>query len=183
MKVVYADGTSAIIDNNPFHRLFLSETCLNDACYSCSKTAGTHVADLTVGDLWGGKLSEEENRLGVSGLICHTEIGKAALEELGNDLYRSPINSSVVEHANKGMKVKKRRCPKCRKQVLSALHSECASSVCSHYLLPFCTPRYLLFMLGEREIFSPDIFLHILHRMQREFQKMLSLLKRKKCIK
>lgn len=63
-----------------YTRLFLADLALRPACYRCP-FAGLHrISDLTLADAWGVKEHREEERLGMSLVLCHTKKGKAALQ-------------------------------------------------------------------------------------------------------
>lgn len=175
MKVVYKDDSEEVIKNNPFHELFISGTCLNDACYACKKTATSHVSDLTVGDFWGGALTKEEQQLGVSCVVCHSRKGEDALTDMGELLHRSPISTDEAEHLNKGMRIGKRRMYKSRRKVLDALRRNSATSVKEQYVLPQGVPRYLLFTWAKRDIFLPNALSVFLYLLPQRAHKLLNL--------
>lgn len=67
--------------NDLFYRLFLSDRCLGNACYSaCKFKNDSSSADIRTGDLWGHKYSD--NQQGVSACVAFTPRGKEILSEL-----------------------------------------------------------------------------------------------------
>lgn len=66
---------------NTYSRMFLQDLALRPLCYRCP-FAGLHrVSDLTVGDGWGCEGCPDEEK-GVSLVVCHSERGLRALQEV-----------------------------------------------------------------------------------------------------
>ena len=58
---------------------FLNRLIYTENCYSCQYARTERVSDITIGDSWGNHLPEEENRKGISLILCMTEKGKELL--------------------------------------------------------------------------------------------------------
>lgn len=59
--------------------------CLDytEGCYNCKYARKERMGDITLGDSWGSTLPEEEQKKGVSLLLCQTEKGKEMLDASG----------------------------------------------------------------------------------------------------
>ena len=79
---------SRLSQGDMFYRLFLSDTCLGEACYDqCKFKYDRSSADIRIGDLWGKAYQEDED--GVSAAIAFTEKGDEMLKV---------CNCTLVEH-------------------------------------------------------------------------------------
>lgn len=79
---------SRLSQDDPFYRLFLSDSCLGKACYDKCKFKYDHSsADIRIGDLWGTTYKDNED--GVSAAIAFTEKGDELLHQ---------CNCTLVEH-------------------------------------------------------------------------------------
>jgi ferredoxin len=66
-------------DTDLFYTMFLSNCCLNKACYkACKYKLYNSSADIRLGDLWGSICTDNEE--GVNGILAFTENGIKALE-------------------------------------------------------------------------------------------------------
>lgn len=82
---------SALSDGDPFYSVFLSDTCLNRACYFNCKFKGVKSsADIRIGDLWAGEYST--NKQGVSGVIAFSNKGLQVLKEINCELIPREVN-------------------------------------------------------------------------------------------
>lgn len=80
-------------DGNPFYYMFLSNSCLNKACFKkCKYKYDKSAADIRIGDLWGRTYAD--NREGVSAVVAFTERGQDVLE--GCDCVLHPHDFAVV---------------------------------------------------------------------------------------
>lgn len=64
---------------DPYSIAFLNSLIYTENCYECPYAAKRRVSDLTLGDSWGSDLPEEEQKLGISLILCMTEKGKRLL--------------------------------------------------------------------------------------------------------
>lgn len=86
---------SHVHTDDPFMRLFISNTILRPSCHSCSfKDLSTRTSDISLGDLWGGKdvFEEEVKDLGTSLVILHTEKGNRFFSMIQDQISTSPID-------------------------------------------------------------------------------------------
>ncbi|GKT08604.1 Coenzyme F420 hydrogenase/dehydrogenase, beta subunit C-terminal domain [Desulforhabdus sp. TSK] len=75
------EKASSLKENDLFHRFFLSNLCLNKACYqSCKFKEHQSSADIRIGDFWGETYAENEE--GISGVLANTEKGLQIIDEL-----------------------------------------------------------------------------------------------------
>lgn len=90
-----------------YMRGFLSDGCLNQACYTCNWNI-PHRSDITLADYWGVPLTHPEwkNEEGVSFVYANTEEGQKLLDECAADLElvkESPKNHNVARSYNGGL--------------------------------------------------------------------------------
>jgi coenzyme F420-reducing hydrogenase beta subunit len=111
-------------DKDLFYRLFLSNECLNKACYEdCKYKNQNSSADIRIGDLWSRKYQESENAL--SAVFANTDQGRQIIEQLHDRcvieeedleivsdgqmtyvLKRSGIRARVIRDLSKGRSLK-----------------------------------------------------------------------------
>lgn len=82
-------------------------TCMDytDNCYCCKYARLERVSDISIGDSWGSSLKEEEKK-GLSLLLCQTEKGLALLEQsemalADVDLERAIESNHQLEHPSR----------------------------------------------------------------------------------
>lgn len=93
MKIVGEKGvfSSKLSNWDSFYTIFLSDTCLNKACYfNCKYKGEKSSADIRVGDLWSGLYSK--NVQGVSAVLTFSENGERVLKETSCDLVSHPLS-------------------------------------------------------------------------------------------
>lgn len=66
-------------------------------CYSCQFAKFDRVADITLGDSWGTKLSGEIKN-GVSLILCQNEKGKELVESAGLQLFDVDIDNAILHN-------------------------------------------------------------------------------------
>lgn len=74
---------------------FLRGLCYTEACYSCQYAEISRISDITLGDSWGSQLPMEEQKKGVSLILCQTEKGKRMLDLADVHLENVDINVAV----------------------------------------------------------------------------------------
>ncbi len=78
-----------------FYKMFLSDSCLGEACYSHCKYKGTaSSADIRIGDLWSPTYKDDEN--GVSGVVAITPKGKQVINSIKKEIILIPKELSIV---------------------------------------------------------------------------------------
>lgn len=81
---------SRLSQGDMFYRLFLSDTCLNKACYEkCKFKYNQSSADIRIGDLWGNTYSKNEE--GVSSAVEFTQKGHEVLQRCNCELVKHPF--------------------------------------------------------------------------------------------
>lgn len=78
---------------------FLNALCYTKACYACQYAETSRVSDITLGDSWGSKLPVEEQRKGISLILCQTEKGRELLDMA--DLQLEDVDVEVAVANNK----------------------------------------------------------------------------------
>lgn len=64
---------------------FLNALSFTDNCYSCQFATNDRISDLTIGDSWGTELPLNEQKKGISLILCQTEKGKQLIDS--SDMY------------------------------------------------------------------------------------------------
>lgn len=88
-------GTKGVLDR--YTMAFLNAICYTENCYNCQFAKLERSSDITLGDSWGSELPDEEQRKGISLILCQTEKGmelirNAEIEVLDVDL------KTAIEH-------------------------------------------------------------------------------------
>ena len=65
---------------------FLTSLDYTENCYSCRYATLDRVSDITLGDSWGSELSREEQKKGISLILCQTEKGIELVKSAGFEL-------------------------------------------------------------------------------------------------
>ena len=65
---------------------FLTSLDYTENCYSCRYATLDRVSDITLGDSWGSELSREEQKKGISLILCQTEKGVELVKSAGFEL-------------------------------------------------------------------------------------------------
>ena len=87
------EADKGIVTNGVMDRYsiaFLNALIYTENCYDCSYAAKERVSDLTLGDSWGSELAVEEQKKGISLVLCQTEKGAELLE--GAQLHLEPVD-------------------------------------------------------------------------------------------
>ena len=71
-----------------FLRAFRVNYALRNCCYNCSYCKMERAADFTIGDFWGGDLSDEDKKNGVSLIICHNKKAQNILFNISTIEYK-----------------------------------------------------------------------------------------------
>lgn len=81
---------------DPYLLTFLCGVIFTENCYSCKFATLKRGSDLTIGDSWGSNLSVEEQRKGISLILCQTEKGKQLLDNTELDLFDVDLDKAVA---------------------------------------------------------------------------------------
>ena len=76
---------------------FLKSICMTENCYSCQYAKFDRVSDITLGDSWGSKFTQDEVKKGISLILCQTDKGKQLIRQSQLKLYDVNIKNAV-EH-------------------------------------------------------------------------------------
>ena len=108
--------SQSLSENNWFFQFFLSNVCLNNACYTCQYRAKTSYADLRIGDLWGEKYSKD--RKGISGVLSFSEKGEQIIKAISNRCFvqKEDIEVIIEEQMKKDTPI-----PAFRKSIIKSL--------------------------------------------------------------
>jgi hypothetical protein len=92
--MVVSDGVQLADGNGQDYYIipFIEGDSYTENCYSCEYASINRVSDITIGDSWGSKLSDEMKKGGVSLALCQTEKGRNLLEECDVTLYDVDID-------------------------------------------------------------------------------------------
>ena len=78
---------------------FLNGLTYTENCYSCPYAKKERVSDLTLGDSWGSELSIDEQRKGISLILCHTKKGKKLLDQSQLVLKTVNLEQAIAHNA------------------------------------------------------------------------------------
>lgn len=178
-KIDFLNGQSKLIaaGQNQFHQFFLSELCLNESCYRCTPSPDTRVSDITLGDFWGNaQFSEEEAHNGLSIICCHTESGKALLQQISNNLVLQPVAEKQAYLGNQGLATRpKRAISPARDFVLADLKKLPLHDICDKYL--YRGKKKHCLSIGGTLILLPNVAERLLYVFRRAFGKLKRLVK------
>lgn len=88
-------GTKGVLDR--YSMAFLNAVCYTENCYRCQFAKLERISDITLGDSWGSDLSKEEQKKGVSLILCQTKKGIELVESAGMKLLDVDLQNAV-EH-------------------------------------------------------------------------------------
>ena len=75
---------------------FLTSLDYTENCYSCRYATLDRVSDITLGDSWGSELSREEQKKGISLILCQTEKGIELVKSAGFELEEVDLDKAVT---------------------------------------------------------------------------------------
>ncbi len=90
---------------------FLKSMIYTENCYNCKYARLERVTDMTLGDSWGSELSQEEQKKGISLILCQTEKGRELLKMSDVELKQVDLSKAVAANGqlnNPSKKHKKR---------------------------------------------------------------------------
>lgn len=88
-------GTKGVLDR--YSMAFLNSVCYTENCYRCQFAKLERISDITLGDSWGSDLSKEEQKNGISLILCQTEKGIKLVESAEMKLLDVDLQNAV-EH-------------------------------------------------------------------------------------
>lgn len=78
---------------------FLKGVSYTDNCYSCKYACVNRNSDITIGDSWGSELDDDEQKKGISLLMCQTDKGMTLLDNI--EMYLVPVDSTKAIASNR----------------------------------------------------------------------------------
>lgn len=94
--------SSDIHYDNPFMRGFLSDIYLRPSCYECKCKNGVNHSDLTIGDYWAARVTDQDfdDDKGVGLVLINSQKGKVYFDSLNMEVHNSSIE--IAHHYNGG---------------------------------------------------------------------------------
>lgn len=125
MKLTFEDGTVYIAEkaSDTFFTGFNRNLFLRESCYQCQYCGMERITDFTIADFWGCPkelLSEEEQKEGVSVIVCNTEKAESILIDIRSEIELTQIDSETVIRKNKAFSSPQNR-PNRRSKFFSVL--------------------------------------------------------------
>ncbi len=74
---------------------FLGALCYTENCYNCEYASVARVSDISLGDSWGSELDADEQKRGVSLILCQSEKGKELLSMSRLHLCEVDIDNAI----------------------------------------------------------------------------------------
>lgn len=96
------NNSYSIVQKGTVDRYLLAFLCsLNytENCYSCRYADIKRGGDLTIGDSWGTELSKEEQKKGISLILCQTDKGKKLLQMGNLSLFNVDLDKAIACNA------------------------------------------------------------------------------------
>lgn len=102
LKMLSVDGTlEAFSSRHIILRTFSSKIGKRSSCLDCSFAGIYRMSDCTIGDFWGVKVDEDEERKGVSALLVHSA---RFMEFLGScDIILTPVTCREIASGNSSL--------------------------------------------------------------------------------
>lgn len=103
-EIIFCNGCRYLKhhDEDLYMKLFLKNLILNNGCYDCKFKGDNHVADITLGDLWGIENFDDikDDDKGMSLLLTNTQKGNDLVKELQNSIYIQEIDKDLALRYN-----------------------------------------------------------------------------------
>lgn len=98
--MVRGDGRGIITNgvSDKYSIAFLNSLIYTENCYSCPYARKERVSDITLGDSWGSELAVEEQKKGISLLLCQTEKGNQMLSMAGIHLEVVDMDKAIASN-------------------------------------------------------------------------------------
>lgn len=95
--MVYGDYKGIIMNgvSDKYSIAFLNSLTYTENCYSCQYACKDRVSDLTLGDSWGSELPMDEQKKGVSLILCQTEKGAELLNKANLHLEDVDVEKAI----------------------------------------------------------------------------------------
>ena len=98
--MVYWDYKGIITNgvSDKYSIAFLNSLTYTDNCYSCRYACKERVSDLTLGDSWGSGLPVNEQKKGISLMLCQTDKGDQLLKTANIHLEKVDIEKAIANN-------------------------------------------------------------------------------------
>lgn len=95
-----AEGRAAASDGvwDAYTTAFCEAVSYTESCYSCKYAQLSRISDLTLGDSWGSELPKQEQKSGISLLLCQSKKGEELLSMA--DLHLEDVNPEKALSCN-----------------------------------------------------------------------------------
>lgn len=78
---------------------FLCGLDYTECCYSCKYAGKERVSDITIGDSWNSDLDNEEQKKGISLILCQTDKGVRLLQSADMNLFPVDLERTIAANA------------------------------------------------------------------------------------
>lgn len=98
--MVYGDYKGIITNgvSDKYSIAFLNSLIYTENCYSCQYACKERASDLTLGDSWGSELSMDEQKKGISLILCQTGKGSQLLNMANIHLEKVDIKRAIANN-------------------------------------------------------------------------------------
>ena len=98
--MVYGDHKGIITNgvSDKYSIAFLNSLTYTENCYSCQYACKERVSDLTFGDSWGSGLPVDEQKKGISLMLCQTSKGDQLLKAANIHLEKVDIEKAIANN-------------------------------------------------------------------------------------
>lgn len=90
------------VSSNIFCKIFFTDLCLGESCYSCEYASKERVGDISIGDAWGVQKHNPEfyDSRGVSFLLVNSSKGKELFEHLQDKVVFQKVDLNLYAQKN-----------------------------------------------------------------------------------
>lgn len=98
--MIYGDYKGIITNgvSDKYSIAFLNSLTYTENCYSCQYACKERVSDLTLGDSWGSELSIDDQKKGISLILCQTKKGEKILRQSSIHLEKVDIEKAIANN-------------------------------------------------------------------------------------
>lgn len=141
-------GPRGTLDN--YSIAFLNSICYTANCYQCQYAKLERISDITLGDSWGSKLELQEQKKGISLILCQTPKGKDLINMANIELCPVNLDEAVKHNHQLAMPSKK---PKKRELFLEKIQEGYSFNKAVRLCYPKqCTKQFIKAVLIKAKI-------------------------------